>query len=269
MTESYIKGEKKGNIYYLQLNRPEKRNAIPFEMLIEICELVDELITDPEIRAIILTGEGKVFSAGVDFESLAMLVERFLVDSSAGGAPIRADIHKYQYYLNRLETIEIPIICAMHGSALGMSMELALVCDIRLMSDDCQWGMQELQFGVIPDLGGTARLSKVLGTARAMEILATGRKYTAQQALDWGLVNYVYPEPQLFIEAENLANDIAKMAPLAVGALKKVMRRGEGVDLMTQLDMEANLQSILLRSDDFQEGVKAMMEQRAPDWKRK
>jgi enoyl-CoA hydratase/carnithine racemase len=269
MTESFTKGEKKGYIYHLQLNRPEKRNAVPFEMLIEICDLVDKLITDPEIRAIVLTGEGKVFSAGVDFESLAMLVERFLVDSSAGGAPIRADIHKYQHYLNRLETIEIPIICAMHGAAFGMSLELALVCDIRIMSEDCQWGMQELQFGVIPDLGGTARLSKVLGTARAMEILSTGRKYTARQALDWGFVNYVFPADQLFEEANQLALDIAKMAPLAVGALKKVIRRGEGVDLMTQLDMEANLQSILLRSEDFQEGVKALMEQRAPEWKRR
>ncbi|MCP4756921.1 MAG: enoyl-CoA hydratase/isomerase family protein [Proteobacteria bacterium] len=269
MSNNHLIGQKKDGIYTIILNRPGKRNAIPFEMLVDLSEMVEGLVVDPEIRAIIIKGEGKVFSAGVDFISLAGLVDRFLADSAAGGAPIRADIHKYQHYLNRLESIEIPIICAMHGVAFGMSLELALACDIRLMSDDCLWGMMELQFGTIPDLGGTARLSKLLGRSRAFEILSTGRRYTAQQALDWGLVNYLYPEDQLIQEAENLARDISKMAPIAVGAVKKVINRGDGVDLMTHLDMEANLQSVLLRSEDFQEGVKAMMEKRDPQWKRR
>ncbi|MBU2550247.1 MAG: enoyl-CoA hydratase/isomerase family protein [Proteobacteria bacterium] len=182
---------------------------------------------------------------------------------------IRADIHKYQYYLNRLEVIELPIIVALHNRVLGMAVELVLACDIRLMSDDCQWGMYELRFGTIPDLGGTARLAKIVGQSRAMEILMTGRTYSAGQALEWGLVNHVYPAADLFDEAERMARDIAKMAPLAVGAVKKVVKKGEGLDLMTHLDMEVNLQSILLRSEDFTEGVTAMMEGREPDWKRK
>ncbi len=269
MTEKYIIGKKEGNIFHMTLNRPEKRNALPFELLIEMCDMVEELVVDPDIRVIILKGEGKVFSSGVDFESLASLVGRFLGDSAAGGAAIRSDVHKYQYYLNRLEAIEIPIICAMHGIAFGMSMELALVCDIRLMSDECLWGLQELQFGLIADLGGTARLSRLLGSSRAFEILATGKQFTAQQALDWGLVSYTYPKKELFQEAENMANDIIKMAPLAVGAAKRVIRKGESVDLMSHLDMEGNLQSILLRSEDFQEGVNALMEGRDPKWKHK
>ncbi len=269
MSEDHVVGRKEGNIYTITLNRPEKRNAVTFDMLIDICEMVEGLVVDPDIRVIILKGEGKVFSAGVDYPSLAMLVGRYMGENAAGGAPIRADINKYQQYLNRLEAIEIPIICAMHNTAFGMAIELTLACDIRLMSDDCQWGMMELQFGAIADLGGTSRLSKLLGQARAMEVFMTARRYSAQQALDWGLVNYIYPKDRLFEEAQEMANEIVKMAPIAVGAVKKIAKRGEGTDLMTQLDMEVNLQSVLLRSEDFKEGVTAVMEGREPIWKRR
>lgn len=261
--------EKKGPIYTLTLNRPDKRNALPFEMLRDICQKIEDLIIDPEIRGIIIKGNGKVFSAGVDFNSLGMLAGRFLGDHAAGGAVIRADIHKFQQYMNRLESIEIPIICAMHGGVFGMALELALACDLRLMSDDCVWGLPEHQFGLIADLGGTSRLHRTIGAARAMEVLMTGRRYPASKALEWGLVNDLYPEDILVAKAEKLVADISKMAPLAVGATKKIIKQGEGVHLMTQLDMEVNLQSILLRSEDFQEGITALMEKRDPVWKRK
>jgi enoyl-CoA hydratase/carnithine racemase len=269
MTDQAVVGEKKGSVFYITLNRPDKRNAISFEMLEAITRMVEDLVIDPDVRVIIVKGEGKLFSAGVDFNSLAGLVGRFMPDTAAGGAPIRADISRFQSLLNRLETIEIPIICAMHNRAYGLGVEFSLVCDIRLMSDDCLWGMQELKFGIIPDLGGTARLSRVVGQARAMEILMTGKMYSAQQALDWGIVSYIYPPDRLLAEAENLARDITKMAPLAVGAAKRVIKRGEGVDLMTHLDMEVGMQSMLLRTEDFKEGVQALIEKRDPQWKRK
>ena len=157
----------------------------------------------------------------------------------------------------------------MHGRVLGLGLEIALACDIRLMADDCVWGMPELKLGVIADLGGTSRLARVAGPSRAMEIFMTARNYTARQALEWGLVNYLYPPTDIFSEAEKTAREIAAVAPLAVGAVKKVIRGGNGLDLMAQLDMEANFNSILLRTQDFQEGITAMMERRAPEWKRK
>jgi enoyl-CoA hydratase/carnithine racemase len=269
VNDNRLLGEKKGNIFYITLNRPEKRNAIAFEMLPEISQMVENQIIDPEIRAIIIKGEGKAFSAGVDFNSLGMLAGRWTGDESAGGAPIRSDIHKYQHYLNRLESIEIPIICAIHGAIFGLALELSLACDFRLMSDDCIWGMPELQFGLIADMGGTSRLHRTVGASRAMEILMTGKRYTAGKALEWGLVSYLYPENQMLLEAEKLAADIAKMAPLAVGATKKIVKQGEHVDLMAQMDMEVTLQSILCRSEDFQEGIQSLMEKRDPQWKRK
>ena len=269
MSESYLTGEKNGSIYTISFNRPAKRNAITVEMLTGICELVESQAGDPDIRAIILKGQGKMFSAGVDFNSLGAEVGACLGEAGAGGAPLRALIYRFQQYLNRLEAVEIPIICAMHGRALGLGIELALACDIRLMSDDCIWAMPELKLGVIADVGGTSRLARLAGPSRTMEIFLTARDYTARQALDWGLVNYIYPEKDLFAEAEKMAGDMAATAPLAGGAVKKIIKRGDGVDLMTQMDMEANHNSILLRTEDFQEGLTAMMEKRPARWKKK
>lgn len=266
MSENILKGEKRGNIFIITFDRPEKRNALPFETLYHLSELVEEQINDRDVRVIILKGEGKVFSAGVDFTSLASLAGRYMGDNSAGGSLIRSDISKFQHYLNRLETIEIPIICAMHGGAFGMAMEVALACDIRMMSEDCLWGLQELQFGLIADLGGTARLSKLIGPSRAFEVLATGDRFSAQNALEWGLINHIFPYKSLFEEAEKLAGRILKMGPLAVGSVKRVIKKGNGIDLMTHLDMESSFQSFLLNSDDFREGVSALMEKREPNW---
>jgi len=269
MSNDYLIGSKLDKLYTITLNRPEKRNAINVEMLTGLCEMVELQAADPAIRAIILRGEGKVFSAGVDFNSLGAEVGACLGEAGAGGTGLRALIYRFQQYLNRLEAVEVPLICAMHGRALGLALELALACDIRLMSEDCIWSMPELKLGVIADVGGTSRLSRLLGPARAMEILMTGREYSAQQALDWGLINYQYAAEDLFGEAEKMVQDIALTAPLAVGAVKKIIKRGDGVDLMTQQDMEANHNSILLRTEDFQEGITAMMERRAAKWKRR
>ena len=269
MPDNPLLGEKIENIFHITLNRPHKRNALPFQMLADICQMVEDQISDIQIRAIIIKGEGKVFSAGVDLNSLGELVGRFTADESAGGAPIRSGIHKYQQYLNRLEVTEIPIICAIHGAIFGMALEMALACDFRLMSTDCIWGMPELQFGLVADLGGTSRLHRTIGASRAMEVLMTGKRFSAQEALAWGLVSYLYPADSLLEEAKKLALDISKMAPLAVGATKKIIKKGEGVGLMTQLDMEVTQQSILTRSEDFQEGIAARMEKREPYWKHK
>ncbi len=269
MTTEHIRGEKKGPIFTITLNRPDKRNAITAEMMQAICDFAEAQTADPEIRAIILNGEGPIFSSGIDLFALGAEVGSMMGEADGGGACIRALIYQYQQYMNRLEAIELPIICAMHGKVLGMGTEIALACDLRLMSAECVWGLPELRLGMIADLGGTSRLPRLVGQARAMEILMTGNQFSADQALAWGLVNYTPEKDKLIATAEKLVDDIARCAPLAVGATKKILKRSEGVDLMTQLDMEVNLQSIILRTEDCQEGVTAVMEKRAPVWKRR
>ena len=115
MADSYLVGEKSGSFYTITLNRPDKRNAINVEMLTGLCEMSEQQVSDPEIRAIILKGEGKIFSAGVDFNSLGAEVGACLGEAGAGGAGLRALIYRFQQYLNRMEAVEVPIICAMHG----------------------------------------------------------------------------------------------------------------------------------------------------------
>jgi enoyl-CoA hydratase/carnithine racemase len=270
MPHEHVIGNKKNSVYTLTINRPDKRNALTFEMLAAIAAEVEKTILDPEVRAVVIKGEGKVFSAGVDFNSLGRLAADVSALGGRIGPFLRAEIHKGQQWLNRLEAIEIPIICAMHGGVFGMAVELALACDIRLMSADCTWGLPEAQFGLIADLGGTVRLAKTIGAARAMEVLMTGGRYPAGQALEWQLVNHVYPtREELYAAAGGLAAAIARMAPLAVGAFKKIIKRGEGVDLMTQLDMEAVHQSVMIESADFKEGLTAQFEKRTPVWKAK
>jgi enoyl-CoA hydratase/carnithine racemase len=259
-----------GSTLAITLNRPEKRNALTFEMMEAIAAAVEKSVRDPAVRAVVLKGEGPVFSAGVDLNALAGLIGAVAGLEGRTGPCLRAEIHRAQQWLNRLEAIEVPIICAMHGGAYGMAIELALACDIRLMSADCTWGLPEAQYGIIADLGGTARLAKTIGAGRALEVLMTGGRYPADRALAWGLVNHLYPDREaLAAGAEALAAAIANMAPLAVGAFKRIVKRGEGVDLMTQLGMEATLQSALLESADFQEGIAARFEKRPPAWKAK
>lgn len=270
MAHEHLRGSKKGSTFTLVINRPEKRNALSFEMMAAIADEIEKTLLDPEVRAVILRGEGKVFSAGVDFNSLGKLAAGFSGGVGRTGAYLRSEIFKGQHWLNRLEAVEIPIICTLHGGVFGMAVELALACDIRLMSADCTWGLPEAQFGLIADLGGTARLAKTLGAARAMEVLMTGSRFPASQALEWNLVNHVYPTVgELYAAAEDLAAAIAKMAPLAVGAFKRIIKRGEGVDLMTQLDMEVAQQSQMIASADFKEGLTAQLERRPPAWKAK
>jgi enoyl-CoA hydratase/carnithine racemase len=123
---------------------------------------------------------------------------------------------------------------------------------------------------LIADLGGAARLAKTIGSARAMEVLMTGGRFPASQALDWNLVNHVYPtREELYAGAEKIATSIAKIAPLSVGAFNRIIKRGQGVDLMTHLDMEVVQQSIMMQSEDFKEGMRALVEKRDPVWKGK
>ncbi len=269
MSNANFTGEKKDHIYYITINRPEKRNAISFDMLAEISDMIDAVSADRDVRVIVLRGEGKMFSSGVDLVSLGGLLPAFTGEAAAGGFSIRALVAKGQQCMNKLENIEIPIICAIHNRIQGMAVELSLACDFRLMSDDCTWGLQEVKFGLIPDLGGNARLSRIVGASRAMEINMTGKMFTAQQALEWGLVSYIYPEKVFFSEVDKFAQEIASNAPLSVGSIKRVIRKGLGVDFMTHLDLEAYFQSIVGRSEDFKEGVSAMLEKRPPNWKGK
>jgi enoyl-CoA hydratase/carnithine racemase len=267
MADSVITIRVEGELAYLALNRPEKRNAINQAMLRAIPEALDEL-DRPGIRAIIIYGEGQAFSAGIDFSSLAN-------DTGAqgghGGGPdmprFRRFVAESQASLNRLESIEKPVIGALHGFVGGLGLELALACDARVAAVGARLGMPEVRVGLVPDVGGTTRLTRTVGYARAKELIMTARMIEAADAERIGLVNRVVGEGGHIAAAEELAREMARNAPLAVGMAKRIIDKGHGLDKMTFQELEVLAQSSLLATEDFREGASALAQRREPRFK--
>src|SRR6516225_4063937 len=201
-----------------------------------------------EVRAVILYGEGEVFSAGIDFKSLTR-------DMGASGGPdlarFRHFVGESQAALNRLESIEKPVIGAIHGYAGGLGLEIALACDARIVAKGTRLGMPEVRVGLVPDVGGTARLARTVGYPRAKELIMTARLVDADEAERIGLVNRVVVPGSHIAAAEELAREMARNAPVAVGLAKRIIDRGYSLDKMTFMELEMLAQSSLLMTEDF------------------
>jgi enoyl-CoA hydratase/carnithine racemase len=265
MAEELVKLRIEGELAYVTLNRPEKRNAIGDGVLEALIEAANKAEAS-EARAIVLSGEGQVFSAGVDFSSLS--------GAGSGGAGAKPSLARFrrsvaqsQAALNLLESIEKPVIGAIHGYAGGLGLELALACDARVAAAGTKLGMPEVRLGLIPDVGGTTRLTRTVGYAKAKELIMTARMIEASEAERIGLVNKVVAAGQQIAGAEELAREMARNAPLAVGMAKKVIDRGYNVDKMTFMDFEAIAQSSLLLTEDFYEGANAAAQRREPKFR--
>jgi enoyl-CoA hydratase/carnithine racemase len=256
-----------GAIAYIALNRPEKRNAINNEVLRALPKALEE-VDRPEIRAIIIYGEGAVFSAGVDFTSLASDAS---AQGGSGGGPdlarFRRFVHASQASLDALERIEKPVIGALHGYVGGLGLELALACDARIAAVGTRLGMPETRIGLVPDVGGTTRLTRTVGYAKAKELIMTARMIDADEAARIGLVNRVVAEETQIAAAEELAREMARNAPLAVGLAKRIIDIGQSVDKSTFMDLESLAQSSLFQTEDFREGATALAQRRDPKFK--
>ncbi|HJQ84507.1 MAG TPA: enoyl-CoA hydratase/isomerase family protein [Candidatus Binatia bacterium] len=257
-TSALVTSRREGALLFVAMNRPEKRNAIHREMLIALVDAVAAAERQPEVRAVILHGEGPVFSAGVDFGMLAGDVQ------GERALPFRTLVGDMQGALGRLERIEKPVIAAMHRYVPGLGLELALACDLRIATADTELGLPEVRVGLVPDVGGTTRLVRTVGYAKAKELVMTGRMIRADEALAIGLVNQVVPTGEHLAAAVRLAEEIAANAPLAVGLAKRLVDLGANADTQTFLGMELLAQSILLRTDDAREGARALAERRPP-----
>jgi enoyl-CoA hydratase/carnithine racemase len=253
-----ITSRREGALLYVAMNRPEKRNALHREMLLELVDAIAAAERTPDVRAVILHGEGAVFSAGVDFGMLAGDVR------GEAPLPFRTLVGDMQAALARIEAIEKPVIAAMHRYVPGLGLELALACDLRIATADCELGLPEVRVGLVPDVGGTTRLVRTVGHARAKELVLTGRMIPAADALAIGLVHRVVPPGQHLAAAAELAAEIAANAPLAVGLAKRLVDLGANVDAHTFQAMELLAQSVLLRTEDAREGARALAERRPP-----
>jgi enoyl-CoA hydratase len=246
--------ESRGPVTVLTVNRPDRLNALSRDTLAQIGQAVRAFAADPAQRALIVTGAGsKSFVAGADIAELAALGPDEAEEYSRSG----------QAVMDLIERSAKPVIAALNGFALGGGCELALACHVRIAAENAVLGLPEVGLGAIPGYGGTQRLPRVIGLGRAIELVVTGRRVRADEALALGLVSRVVPQ------AESLALAILRNGPLAVAAALEVMRDGMQLSLGAGLRLESGTFGRLAASEDMHEGLRAFVEKRPADFKGK
>ncbi|MEO5940320.1 MAG: enoyl-CoA hydratase-related protein [Candidatus Limnocylindrales bacterium] len=238
------------------IERPDVLNALSFDLLDELAAALATLDTDPACRAIVLTGSGtRAFAAGADIKELAVQT------------PVSLLVDDRFAVWERIAATRTPLIAAVRGFALGGGCELALSCDLIVAGDDAQFGQPEVNLGVMPGAGGTQRLTRAIGRARAMDVILTGRTIPAAEAGATGLVSRVVPAEETLSAALELAAAVAAKAPVAVLAAKEAVRLAEELPLSAGLRHERRAFFALFASDDQEEGMSAFIEKRRPEWK--
>ncbi len=255
MSYKLIIYEKRDGIAQITLNRPEARNAFNKEVVTEILLALEDAKNDESVRVVLLTGAGdKAFSAGADIKTLSGMTALGARELSLMGEKICA----------ALENFEKPVVAAINGYALGGGLEVAMSCDLRVASEAARMGQTEVNIGFIPGWGGTQRLTRLVGPARAKELVYTGKMIDAKTAEQLGLVNLVVPAEKFVESARQYAQEIASKAPIAVRVAKALINKGADIGLDSALELEREGFSVAASSEDFQEGVKAFIEKRKP-----
>lgn len=252
--------EVKDHIAFVTINRPEKLNALNHQTIFELRDVFTKIKNDDEIYVVIITGAGeKAFVAGADIAELNKL------DAVSG----REFAEKGQEVFNLIENLGKPVIAAINGYALGGGSELAWACHFRIASENAIFGQPEIDLGIIPGYGGTQRLTRLVGKTKAMELILTGRKFSAKEAYEMGLVNKVVPQSELMKEAEEIAKTIASKPQIAVRMGIKAVNMAYETTLSDGLHLEATLFAICCGTEDFKEGTSAFLEKRKPVFKNK
>ncbi len=287
--------EREGPVGWLRLHRPERLNSFTLEMWNELRALGEALLADPgDLRALVVIGEGRAFSSGIDTslfsdgsvsdEALGSASQaRPLAQPVGKAAGMRAGLGKKpapkrhddpvvdsiltgQDAYTWLEEAPFATIAAIRGYALGAGLQLALACDIRMVAEGTQLGLLEFKYGIIPDLGGTQRLPRLVGAGKAKELIFTAARIDAEEAMRIGIAERVVREPELEQHASELAGAIAAQPPLAVRGAKRAVNFATQSSVRDGLRVEAENQAICLRSDDMKEAIAAFVEQRPPQF---
>jgi len=257
MTYNTISLKIDAGIANLTFNRPDKLNALNREMAGELRQALENVAQDPSVRVLVLSGQGRSFMAGADISTFQGM------DTLAAHAFAR----RAHGLLSLLEGLEIPVIAAVHGYALGGGLEIALGCDFIYAAEGTKFGLPEITLGFIPGVGGTQRLPRLVGRSVAKEMIMTGRFLDAGEARTLGLVAQVFPEETLMEETGKIAQALAKKGRLALRSAKQAIDRGADVDLKSGCGLEMDLFALCFASPNVQEGVKAFLEKRQPEFK--
>ncbi|HYI22837.1 MAG TPA: enoyl-CoA hydratase-related protein [Candidatus Limnocylindrales bacterium] len=238
------------------LDRPEVLNALDYRTLGELIDALETLDSDESVRCIVITGAGeRAFAAGADIKEMA------------DATPVTLTAANNFARWERLRRIRLPLIAAVRGFALGGGCELAMACDMIVAADDATFGQPEIKIGIMPGAGGTQRLTRALGKAKAMELILTGRNLPAREAYQRGLVSQIVAREETLPAALTLADEIASMPPLAVRAAKEAVNRAHELSLEAGLEFERRNFFMLFASEDQKEGMTAFIDKRKPTWK--
>lgn len=260
MGDQLILKETRGQVAILTLNRPEVMNSFNFAMLNALKDATEEIRFDPDVRVVIITGAGeKAFCSGADLKERATL----------SPMEVKKFIHTIRNLFTEIENLNKPVIAAVNGIALGGGTELSLACDIRIASKNAAMGLTETRLAIIPGAGGTQRLPRLIGRGPAKELIFTGRRVTAEEALNIGLVNRICESADLIAEAVKMADMICETGPIAIEQAKYAINKGMETDLATGLAIESNAYWITIPTEDRLEGLAAFREKRKPVYKGK
>lgn len=252
--------EQQGNIAYVTLNRPKALNAFNYDMLRELGEIAESIRINPDIRIVIFTGAGdKSFSVGADLKERKTLTEQ----------RVKRNIYKIGEVFSTIENLPQPTIAMLNGYAFGGGTELALACDFRIAADDIQLGLTETSLAIIPGAGGTQRLPRLIGEAKALELILTARRLKADEALAYGLVTKITTRDRLKVETESFAALILANGPIALQQAKFAVKNGMNVDLQTGLNIERKAYEMTIPTEDRVEALNAFSEKRKPIFKGK
>jgi 2-(1,2-epoxy-1,2-dihydrophenyl)acetyl-CoA isomerase len=249
--------DKEAGIATITLNRPEQLNAISMSMAESIRKALDEVDKDDSLKVVIITGAGRGFCAGLDVAAFAQI--EAMSQKELGNFMRRLSLP--------LHNLSKPTIAAINGTAVGGGLATAMLCDMRIASEKARFSSGYIRMGIIPDLGATYFLPRIVGTAKAMELMITGDVFDAAEAQRLGIVNRVVPEGEVMKTARELADRIASGPSVAIGLIKQAVNRGVHNSLEQQIEFECFADYICFQTEDHKEGVRAFLDKRPPEFK--
>ncbi len=247
------------HIATVTLDRPEAMNAFSYEQLLKLEDLAERIKLDPEARVVIFTGSGKAFSVGADLKERKTLTEQ----------EVKRNVSKIRHVFSLVDRLPQPTIAAINGYAFGGGMELALACDFRFAAENAKMGLTETSLAIIPGAGGTQRLPRIVGETRALELILTAKRLSADEAREYGIVSKVVPGENLMEESRRFAEQMLKNGPIALQQAKFAVKNGLNTDLETGMQIEAKAYEVLIPTEDRIEALNAFSEKRTPDFKGK